>query len=423
MPVVEFGAALESALPAGRLERLRQVQRMAAELGLPTYLVGGVARDLLLGRPPGDLDLVVQAGDDADDSAGPRLARAMARRHGGDVTVHKAFGTAAWLVPDGEPIDFATARTETYSRPAALPTVAPAISILADLSRRDFTFNAMAIRVDGDPFGEVLDPYQGQDDLFARRVRVLHVQSLQDDPTRIFRAVRYEQRLSFDLADETLAQVPAALAYVPALSGERVRHEFELIFGELRASPMLARLEGLGALAAVHPALSWGQAQANRADSIPALPPEAWRLAGRMDSAGIYWSLLLARVTPAEARAALQRLSVNRRVAEAAPAALALRLASKVPSEVVAQLDPLSTEAVVAAYVLRPEYRALLHRYLSEWRFICAEMTGDDLLALGLKPGPDFRRWLWGLRAARLDGAASDRDGELALIRQWTRVE
>ena len=105
------------------------------------------------------------------------------------------------------------------------------------------------------------------------------------------------------------------------------------------------------------------------------------------------------------------------------PVALELRLANGPASDVVAQLDPLSAAAVVAAYVLRPEIRPLLHAYLSRWRFVRPELTGDDLLALGLKPGPDFRRWLWGLRAARLDGAVSDRTGELALIRKWTGTE
>jgi tRNA nucleotidyltransferase (CCA-adding enzyme) len=423
MPVIEFRAALEAALPTGRVERLRQIQRAAAESGAPTYLVGGVARDLLLGRQPGDLDLVVQARDEADDLAGPRLAQAMARGQGGELTVHRAFGTATWLDPEGEPIDFATARTEVYEQPAALPKVSPATSILADLSRRDFTINAMAIRVDGELFGEVLDPYQGQDDLLARQVRVLHGQSLQDDPTRIFRAVRYEQRLGFQLSRETLAQVPAGLASLPALSGERVRHELELIFDEPAGPAMLARLQALGVLAATHPALSWGEAQTRRAEAIPTLPVEAWRLAGPLDQVSILLTLLLARATPAAARAALQRLSAHRRLAEAVPSALELRLASAVPSEVVAQLDTLSLEAVVAAYVLRPEIRTLLHQYLSRWRFVSAETTGDDLLALGLKPGPDFSRWLWGLRAARLDGAVADRGGELALIRAWTKTE
>jgi tRNA nucleotidyltransferase (CCA-adding enzyme) len=423
MVVIQFRAALEAALPPGRLERLYQIQRLAAGLNAPTYLVGGVARDLLLGRQPGDLDLVVQAGDETDALAGPRLAQAMARQLGGEVTVHKAFGTSTWLDPRGEPIDFATARTETYGYPGALPSVTPAASILADLSRRDFTFNAMAIRVDGELFGEVLDPYQGQDDLFARQVRVLHAQSLQDDPTRLFRAVRYEQRLGFHLSGETLAQLPAGLAAIPALSGERVRHELELIIREPLAAGMLARLEALGALVAVCPALSWGEAQTRQAEVIPSLPLQDWQLAGGVDRVSIFLTLLLAQAPPSGVRAALQRLSANRRLAEAVPAALGLQLPSAAPSEMVAQLDALSLEAIVAAYVLRPEIRAGLHQYLSQWRFVNAELTGDDLLALGLKPGPEFARWLRGLRAARLDGTVADRDGELALIRAWTHTE
>jgi tRNA nucleotidyltransferase (CCA-adding enzyme) len=423
MPVLEFGAALEAALSSGQLERLHQIQQTAAVLSQPTYLVGGIARDLILGRPPGDLDVVVQASDESDDTAGPRLARALAREQGGEVTVHRAFGTATWVDPAGQAIDFATARTETYVRPAALPTVTPATSILADMSRRDFTINAMAIRVDGEMYGEVLDPFQGRDDLLSGQVRVLHAQSLQDDPTRMFRAVRYEQRLGFRLASETLAQVPGALAYLASLSGERVRHEFELIFREPRASAMLARLDELGVLAAVHAALGWGEAQARRAETMAVLPLDAWRLAGQIDVNSIYWTLLLAKGAPGPGRVALQRLSVNRRVAEAVPAALELRLTSAQPSQVVALLDSLSVDAVVAAYVLRPESRAVLNEYLSRWRFVTSDMTGDDLVAMGLKPGPDFRRWLWGLRAARLDGQVSDRAGELALIRQWTSTE
>jgi len=423
MAVIQFRAALEAALPPARLERLYQIQHMAAGLRAPTYLVGGVARDLLLGRQPGDLDLVVQARDDTDAMAGPRLAQAMARRYGGQVTVHKAFGTSTWLDPRDEAIDFATARTETYAHPGALPSVTPAASILADLTRRDFTINAMAIRVDGEMFGEVLDPYQGQDDLFARQVRVLHAQSLQDDPTRLFRAVRYEQRLGFELAPETLAELPAGLEAIPALSGERLRHELELIFAEPKAPAMLGRLAGLGALAAVCPALSWTADLARRAEVIASLPLNDWRWPGTFDLAAIYLTLLLAQAPPGEASAALQRLSANRRLAEAVPAALALQWVSGSPSQAVAQLDPLGLDAIVAAYVLRPELRAVLHQYLSRWRFVSAEMTGDDLLALGLQPGPDFAHWLWGLRAARLDGTVADRGGELALIRAWTHTE
>ncbi len=423
MAVIEFRAALEAALPAGQLAQLRQVQQIAAELGAPTYLVGGVARDLVLGRQPGDLDLVVQARGDNDDRAGPRLAQALARQQGGAVTVHSAFGTATWVDPRGLPIDFATARTETYARPAALPTVTPAASILADLSRRDFTFNAMAIRLDGELFGDILDPFQGQDDLAAGQVRVLHAQSLQDDPTRLFRGARYEQRFGFQLARETLAQVPAALAAIPDLSSARVRHELELILAEPNALAMLARLDALDALAAIHPALRWGDAQALRAAAIPTLPVGDWHLADPLEPLWLYLPLMLDGAAPDHARAALARLDANGRLVEAVLAAVNLRLASGPASQVVAQLDPLSEAAVVAAYVLRPEIQPLLQQYLSRWRFVRSALTGDDLLALGLKPGPDFRRWLWDLRAARLDGAVADRAGELALIHQWTGVE
>jgi len=186
---------------------------------------------------------------------------------------------------------------------------------------------------------------------------------------------------------------------------------------------MLVRLEQLGTLVAVSPAFKWGETQTRRVEVIPTLPLPDWRLAEDLDRTSIFLSLLLAQAEPSLARAALLRLSVNRRVTEAVTAALTLQLRSAVPSQVVAQLDRLSLPAVVAAYVLRPEIRAVLHQYLSHWRFVSAELTGADLLALGLQPGPDFSRWLRGLRAARLDGTAADRNAELALIRVWTQTE
>ena len=423
MAVVDVRAALETSLPSARLARLRQVQELAVELRLSVYLVGGFVRDLLLGKQPGDFDLVVHMAGEADTSAGPRLALALGRRHEGEVTVHSAFGTATWVDPAGQVIDFATARTETYATPGALPQVSPAASILADLSRRDFTINALAIRIDGESFGEVLDPYQGQDDLAEGCVRVLHARSFQDDPTRIVRGARYEQRLGFQLSDETAALIPGALPVFPALSGERVRHELELIFREPRAPAMLAGLARLGVLQAIHPALDWGEAHSTRAAVISSLPLEAWQMTGRLDLEVVYLALLLLEAAPGEVEPVLDRLCVRREVAEAVPAAVGLRLASTLPSQVVAQLDRISPMAVAAAYVLHPLARATLDRYLAQWRFIGAETTGTDLLALGLEPGPRFRSLLWGLRAARLDGAVLDREGELALVREWVKTE
>ena len=423
MAVNDVRGALALALPAARVKRLRQIQAKAAELRLPTYVVGGLARDLLLGRPPGDFDLVVQAASETDAAAGPRLAAALARQWGGEVTTHRAFGTATWFHPGQESIDFATARTETYARPGALPEVTPAVSILADLSRRDFTLNALAFRVDGDGFGDVLDPYQGQDDLAARCVRVLHGLSLQDDPTRIFRAVRYEQRLDFSISPETLKLIAPALPHIAAVSGERVRREFELIFAEQQAVAMLARLAGLNVLAAVHPALRWGAEMSQRAPALPQLPLTAWKLEASLVRQAAFMALLLSEATQDEAAQALDRLTCSRDLQTAVLGALSLQLTTRPPSEAVSVLDRLSPAAVAAAIILRPALRGTLENYLSEWRFIRPALGGDDLVALGLKPGPQFGRWLEQLRAARLDGADLDRAGELALVRQWAAIE
>jgi tRNA nucleotidyltransferase (CCA-adding enzyme) len=404
-------ALFEKHLPESRRELLAHVRRIAEAKHLPVYLVGGFVRDLLLSLTPDDFDFVVE-GD------APALARAAARELGGEATVHAPFGTATWSGPEGLAIDFATARTETYPQPAALPVVTPGASIAADLRRRDFTINAMALRVDGEHFGELLDPHGGQSDLAARVVHVLHPGSFVDDPTRLFRAVRYEQRLDFCIAPETLALIPDAWGALAALTGDRVRREFELIFREPRAAAMLARLDELEILRRVHPALQWGEREAARAAIIPRLPVAEWRLAAPPELDALCFALLLGAASPVEATSALARLNTNSAVTRAVVEAIHLRIAWTRPSEAAVILDELSELGIVAAYVLHEGARPALDDYLARWRFVHAGTTGDDLIARGLTPGPQFKRLLWELRAARLDGGVSDAAGEQALIRQ-----
>jgi len=410
MPAIP--ALLEKHLSAARRELLAHVRRIAEAGRLPVYLVGGFVRDLLLGLTPDDFDFVVE-GD------APALARAVARELGGEVMAHAPFGTATWFDPGGAAIDFATARTETYPQPAALPVVTPGASIAADLHRRDFTINAMALRVDGAHFGELLDPHGGQSDLAARAVRVLHPGSFVDDPTRLFRAVRYEQRLGFTIASGTLALIPGAWDALAALTGDRVRHEFELIFREPRVVAMLARLAGLDILPYVHPALRWGEREAARAAIIPELPVADWRLASPLEPDALYFALMLGAASPVEVTGALARLNTNGVVSRAVIEGIHLRVAWTRPSEAVAILGELSELGVVVAYVLHEGARAALNDYLARWRFVRAETIGDDLIARGLTPGPQFKRLLWELRAARLDGVITDIAGERELIQRW----
>ncbi|MBM2849754.1 MAG: hypothetical protein HW418_2696 [Anaerolineales bacterium] len=410
MPAIP--ALLEKHLSASRRELLAHVRRIAEAGRLPVYLAGGFVRDLLLGLTPDDFDFVVE-GD------APALARAVARELGGEVMAHAPFGTATWFVPGGAAIDFATARTETYPQPAALPVVTPGASIAADLHRRDFTINAMALRVDGAHFGELLDPHGGQSDLAARAVRVLHPGSFVDDPTRLFRAVRYEQRLGFTIASGTLALIPGAWDALAALTGDRVRHEFELIFREPHVVAMLARLAGLDILPYVHPALRWGEREAARAAIIPELPVADWRLASPLEPDALYFALMLGAASPVEVTGALTRLNTNGVVSRAVIEGIHLRVAWTRPSEAVAILGELSELGVVVAYVLHEGARAALNDYLARWRFVRAETIGDDLIARGLTPGPQFKRLLWELRAARLDGVITDIAGERELIQRW----
>lgn len=406
---VEIRRQLEAAVAPDRRAQLAALGRLAAARGWPVYVVGGFVRDLLLGFAPDDCDLVVEG-------PAPALARAAAAEWGGAVRAHAPFGTATWSPPDGGDLDFATARTETYPQPAALPVVQVPAPLRADLDRRDFSINAIALRLDGEHFGELIDPHAGRSDLAARRVRVLHPRSFQDDPTRLFRAVRYEQRLGFAITPETLALIPGAWDALDALSPDRARHEFELIFREARASAMLARLDALGALARVHPALAWGAAETAEAAFDAEAPWAEWGL--ERDPDGVYFALLLRRSGEAGAADALARLNVSRAVGQAAQAALGLRRTWSRPSEAVAVLDDLSLPGVAAACVARPELRGDLRAYLSRWRFVRAATTGRDLIARGLTPGPDFKDLLWSLRAARLDGEIADAEGEAAWLAQ-----
>lgn len=406
----EIRQRLEQLVPADRRARLVAVGELAARRGWPVYVVGGFVRDLLLGLAPDDCDLVVE-GD------APALARAAAQKWGGAVRVHVPFGTATWTPPDGSDLDFATARTETYPRPAALPVVQVPATLRADLDRRDFALNALALRLDGPHFGELIDPHGGRPDLEARRVRVLHARSFQDDPTRLFRAVRYEQRLGFSLAPDTRALMPGAWEALGTLSPDRVRHEFELIFREARAAAMLARLDALGVLAHVHPALAWGEAETADAAQIAQAPWREWQMTCDPDSA--FLALLLRWAEAERAGDALARLNASRAVDQAVREALGLRRGWPRPSEAVAALDALSLPGVAAAYVARPDLRADLDKYLRRWRFVRAATTGNDLIARGLTPGPRFKELLWSLRAARLDGEIADAAGEADWIARW----
>jgi len=246
----EVAQRMQDTLPGPLLDLLVQASEMAQEMGYALYIVGGFVRDLLLGEPNLDMDLVVE-GDAI------RLARQLARRVGAGTRSHGRFGTAKIILEDrraefGVPsLDFATARLEFYAHSAALPEVEQS-SIKADLHRRDFTINTLAIRLDSGHYGRLLDFYGGEQDLNDGLVRALHSLSFIEDPTRIMRAVRFEQRLGFRIEPRTAELIKNALPMLSRVTGERVRHELLLILGEDEPERALRRLDELGVLAQIH---------------------------------------------------------------------------------------------------------------------------------------------------------------------------
>ncbi len=431
---------MESALPGERVRLLRMVAREAEQLGYALYIVGGFVRDLLLGTPSADLDLVVEG-----DAIG--LARAMAGRYGGRVSSHKRFGTAKWrldpadaalareigLQPGSklpESIDLVSARTEFYAHPTALPSVQRG-SIKLDLHRRDFTINTLALRLDGRHYGELLDAWGGGRDLQDRLVRVLHSISFIDDPTRMLRAVRLEQRLGFSIETRTLELMQQALPLIDRVSGERIRNELQAIFGEGCRSTILRRLADLGLLAAIHPSLRWDDWLEARFDAAARFQPLAtWRVNAVPTAELLWYSLWLARLDPDEALAVCQRLhfagSMQAAVLEAnAAARLVAPWPSGIsPSEVVAHLDDYREGSLVAAWLVltdAPEARRILETYLSQWRWIHPATDGVRLQALGIKPGPAYREILARLRAAWLDGQLTSQADEQRLLEALVR--
>ncbi len=385
---------------------LDTIRQLADDVGVAAYLVGGPVRDHLLGVPVKDLDISV-VGD------APALAGRLADTLGGRLTVHQRFGTASVSTPDFT-VDMVTARRETYRRPGALPDVT-AGSIGDDLARRDFTVNAMAMSIAGGG-AELVDPHGGRADRSAGVIRILHRESFRDDPTRILRAVRYAARFSFRLADETLAELKAALAAgaIATLTGDRVRHELERILDESDPPAALLLADELGALSAVHPSL--GVAHLVRSTDT-GWSPLTWL-------AALVWPL-----RPAEGAALGARLNApaewGRVIADTATLAGRLSQLEErglMPSGVCALLDGLASDTLRAATVLaEPAAAERVRLYLAEWWSVAPLLRGNDLLQLGVPAGPAVGEALRTLRKARLDGETHSREDEERLALQWAQ--
>lgn len=354
----DIADALRSAYP-----ELDAVHDVAG--GKPVYLVGGAVRDLLLGRGRADIDLVVE-GD----------ATALASRLGGEVVEHERFATAKARL-GGHEVDIATARAETYPHPGALPEVDPTAGIAADLARRDFTINAMAIPLRRDP--ELIDPHRGREDLESGWLRILHPSSFDDDPTRALRAARYTARFGFELEPDTADRLREA--DLTTVSADRREAELLRLAGEREAA------RGFALLA------EWGLLE---------LPERRLALAARVATllTESPWDDVAPR-DRAFLAAALGRWGKAEELAATRP---------ERPSDAVGLARSATPLELVLARALGADW---LDRYMAEWRAVALEIDGDDLLAAGIPQGPRIGRGLQAALVRKLDGEISGRAQEL----------
>jgi tRNA nucleotidyltransferase (CCA-adding enzyme) len=406
---------------------LMEFGRVGDELGYAVYAVGGSVRDLLMRVENFDVDIVVE-GD------GIRLAEEFEKKFPCRIRTHKKFGTAIILFPDGLKIDVATARLEVYDFPAALPTVERG-SIKMDLYRRDFTINTLAIQLNPKAFGELIDFFGAVKDIKEKVIRVLHNLSFVEDPTRIFRAIRFEQRLGFQIGKHTqnLMKNAMKMGFMDRLSGGRILSELILILQEEYPIPALKRMRDFNLFHFIHPHLKFDEEVENLFEQIHHVVSwfDLLFLEEQYERWLIYFYGLIDFLKEGEIHEICQRLAMNDKVRNKvvegkrqADRAL-LQIFSWINadfqpkrSDIYTVLDPLPTEAklFMMAKTTQGTTRRYISLYFTQLKDTKPYLKGRDLVQMGIKPGPSIRKTLADLLKARLDEQVLTRQDEMEYI-------
>ncbi len=423
-------AFMKERLPEKILHLLVLIGETADELDFGAYIVGGFVRDLLLYQKNDDLDIVIE-GD------GIAFAQALARKFDARIHTHRKFGTAIVTLPDEMKIDIATARMEYYSFPAALPTVETS-SIKLDLYRRDFTINTLAIKLNPDEFGTLIDFFSGQKDLKDKAVRVLHNLSFVEDPTRAFRAVRFEQRFNFKIGKLTdgLIKNAVKMNFFKKLSGPRIFTELRYILEEKNPVAALLRLMDYDLLTVLHPHLTY-----NKKHLISMLESAvkiiAWHdllfLEEPCMNWLVYFMVLLRQLGRQMADEICERLRFppktrqmlikDRLNAETVLHELEYHLPDQ-NSVLYEHLNVFKPELILYMMVItnNEETRKAISHYYTQLRDIRISLKGADLKALGIKPGPVYRKILKSVLDAKLNGLLKTRKEEMDYVRSRLTV-
>jgi tRNA nucleotidyltransferase (CCA-adding enzyme) len=398
---------------------------IASARGEKIYLVGGFVRDLLLKAENLDLDIVVE-GD------GISFASKLASASGGRIIRHQRFGTATVFLKPHLKIDISTARKEYYPSPAHLPVVSPG-DLRDDLYRRDFTINAMALEIGKQSSGELIDYFGGRRDLREGYIRILHEESFVDDPTRILRAVRFQQRYNFRIEPATLKKLKEALKLkaLEKVQPQRIRDDLILILKEKNPLGAVKRLKVLSGFSFIHPGLSVPEKTLLLLEKIgreicwfKKIHPQRRALDGWL----IYFMGLLDSLSLNKAVAVCRKLALRKGEEKRVYASKKIsrvfisKLAPKKlkPSQVFFLLEPQSYEVLIflKAKYKRFGFQKMVAEFFKYYNGTRIHTKGDDLRKLGITPGPGYQKLFLKVLKARLDGEVKTKDEELLLIRQ-----
>ncbi len=416
---------MEERLPTEILKLLKVIGEKAKRLGSQAYAVGGFVRDLILRIENYDIDVVVEGDAIA-------LARILAEEEQCEIRVHKKFGTARVIFPPGYQVDLATARLEYYDGPAALPRVEVS-SIKLDLYRRDFTVNALAVNLTPEHYGELIDFFGGQRDVKDRVIRVLHNLSFVEDPTRIFRAVRFEQRMGFQIARHThmLMETAVRQGLFGRLSGRRLFRELILCLSEERPFAVMKRLGDYGLLKFFHAKLKADRLMGDLFQRLESVC--SWY--GLLFTGERYEKWLVAflglvdNFTEGEVEEFLSRLALPEKfqthILQRRRLALQVthQLARSLPrerSELYFFLHPLPTDFLLYAMgkTTSEEVKKSISLYFTTLKNTKVSLTGKELKEMGYVPGPIYHEIFQELLRANLDGKLHNREEESEYVRK-----
>jgi tRNA nucleotidyltransferase (CCA-adding enzyme) len=420
---------LKERLPKEIIELLRVVGSVADSLDYNAYAVGGFVRDIFLYEQNLDIDVVIE-GD------GIEFAKALAASLEGRVRTHEAFRTAVVVLPNGQKIDVATARLEYYKSPAALPTVETG-SIKLDLYRRDFTINTLAIKLNPDGFGTVIDFFGAQQDLKRRVIRVLHNLSFVEDPTRVFRAIRFEQRFGFTIGKLTSGLIENAVRmdFFRELGGRRLFSELRQILDEDKPIMALRRINQFNLLKVIHPKIVYNASLESLLYSVEKVL--TWHKLLFLEEPCQGWTVYLLALTRSfdqvGAEGLCQRLQLTPRyrkvlITEKTKAEEFLKwmgpLQTFKNSDLHRKLRPFHTETLlyIMASATRESIKQAISNYITRLRSVTTLLDGKYLKEIGVKPGPIYREILESLLDARLNGEVSTLLDEVEFVRKNWKV-